>query len=242
MHWRLVTTLFLLSLSVALVAQDVYDEDVEEAPPRERWMGSVYVDFGIPLRQFERNINDNGLGFGGELLYNVQYQRPVWAGIGVHSFAFDDYSLIYTQVFDGEFFEYRELTASRMFAAHAIFRFQPDVDFIIQPYIQGGFGMHWFFTNTKIEDRAIDELVDQFGENRDSVLGYSLHFGLQYVPRGVPQFRIDLRVGYLRNASVEYMRYNPELGDVDSFPIDYFETRTSAVDILGLHSGVSFMF
>ncbi|MDX1409387.1 MAG: hypothetical protein R3330_14670 [Saprospiraceae bacterium] len=242
MSWRLISTLLILLLSVAVIAQDETNDAGEEVPPQERWQGSFYLDIGVPLRQFDQNINDTGLGVGGELLYNVQYRRPVWAGIGVHSFAFDDYSVIYTEIFDGEFFEYRELTASRMFAAHAIFRFQPEVNFIIQPYIQGGFGMHWFFTNTKIEDRDIDEVVDRFSENRDAVFGYSLYAGLQVVPRRSPEIRADVRVGYLRNASVEYMRYNAELGDVDSFPIDYFETRTSVVDILGLHAGVTFLF
>ena len=243
MFWRFLCFLcFVLISAASAQAQSEYTDKESDEEYAPQWLGSFYGDIGFPLRQFERNMDETGFGFGGELLYNVQYQQPVWAGIGVHSFAFDDYSLIYTEIFDGELFEYREVTASRLFVAHVLFRFQPDLNFFLQPYVQGGFGMHWFFTNTKIEDRDIDEIVERYKENKDSAFGYSLHAGLQFVPKGAPEIRVDLRVGYFKNPSAEYMRYDPSLGEEDSFPIDYFETRTSAVDFLGLHGGMTFLF
>jgi opacity protein-like surface antigen len=123
---------------------------------------------------------------------------------------------------------------------HGLMRFQPDVRFFLQPYLQGGAGMHWFYTNTKIKDTDYGQQVESINENRDAILGFALHAGFQYVPRSMPYIRFDARFGYFRNASVEYLRYNPNLpGAV--YPIEFFEPKVSAVDIFGIHLGVTMM-
>ncbi len=202
-------------------------------------MASMYIDWGIASHLFARNMNENhGFGFGGELLYNIQRDKPLWGGIGVHSFAFDDERLRYSQEIDGVFYNYEDHTASRVFMVHGMIRFEPDVKFFLQPYLQGGAGVHWYFTNTKIEDTDYDEQLESINESRDAVLGFALHAGLQYVPRSLPDIRVDARFGYFRNASVEYLSYNPNLTG-STFPIDDFETKISAVDIFGVHIGVT---
>ena len=203
------------------------------------WMASLYSDWGIASHLFARNMTENhGFGFGGELLYNIQDDKPLWGGIGVHSFAFDDERLPYSQEIDGVYYNYEDHTASRIFMLHGIIRFQPEVRFFLQPFLQAAAGVHWYFTNTKIEDTDYDEQVERINESRDAVLGFALHAGLQYVPKKLPDFRIDARFGYFRNASVEYLRYNPDLNG-GSFPIDYFEPKVSAVDIFGIQVGIT---
>jgi hypothetical protein len=197
-------------------------------------MTSMYLDWGFPARQFRSNMRENGIGFGGEALYNLQRGRPVWAGVGVHTFAFDDYSTTYTY--------YREKTTSRMFAAHGLIRFQPRIDYPVQPYIQGGAGVHWLFTNTKIRDTDAGEIADRINESRDAALGFALHAGAHYVPRKVPWVRADVRFGYFRNASVEYLRYNDRLSGPNGLPVESFERRVSVVDMFGLHIGFTLMF
>lgn len=200
----------------------------------------MYADLGVPLGQFDRNMGDNGWGLGGELLYRVQLNGPVWAGLGVHSFAFDNYSVRYIDMVD--FFEIEERTVSRLFTAGGVMRFQPEIDFPVRPYIQGTLGVHWFFTNTKFEDVAVDDVFDTINENRESVLGYGLHAGFQVIIKRVPEVCADARVGYFKNASVEYMRYNAGLSGPGGFPIEYFERKETAVDLLGVHLGVSVFF
>ena len=238
-------TSYLIVIILALCGLSICSASAQESDTVEvyypEWISSIYADFGIPLSYFADNLDKGGLGVGGEVLYNIKYRQPVWAGVGVHSFTFDNSSLGYAEIIDGELVNFDETTASRLFMAHFIVRFQPEIDFFIQPYLQAAVGMHWFFTNTKIEDVDFDEIVDRTKNNSDSVLGYGLHAGILIGPARSP-YKGDFRIGYFKNASVEYMRYNPNLGDIDSYPIDFFETRVSVVDILGIQAAFVYLF
>jgi hypothetical protein len=234
---KFISAVALSLLLLPLVAQD----DIQWLGPDRklsRWIASGYMDWGIAGHLFAQNMEENhGFGPGGEVLFNIQRRRPIWVGAGVHSFAFDDFRLTYMQEFDGILYTYEDHTVSRIFMAHGVIRFQPEVRFVLQPYIQGALGIHWFYTNTKVKDLDLAETVERINDNRAAVPGFTMHAGVQFVPRKLPDVRADLRVGYFRNASVEYLRYNPRTGG-GSFPIDYFEARTSPVDMIGINIGV----
>jgi hypothetical protein len=222
--------------TVSLCAQNEIDAPLIHT--ESRWTGSAYMDWGIASSHFSTNLDhDYGLGVGGEFLYRLQKGGPVWGGLGVHSFIFDRYTLRYSQELDGEIFNYQDRTASRVFMAHGLLRFQPKIRFVIRPYVQGALGVHWFFTNTTIKDTDANEILDRINENRASVIGVAMHAGFHIVPPRFPDFRGDVRIGYFRNASVEYMRYSDELGG--PFAIDAFERKESAVDLIGIHVGVA---
>lgn len=238
MNIRFLFFIGLECLAWSLPAQDGDDWHATEERLASPWMASMYVDWGIASQEFAYNLeNDHGFGLGGELLYNVQRNRPVWAGVGVHKFNFDRDKLRYSDTIDGIIYNYRDLTVSRVFMLHGMVRFQPEVDFPLQPYVQGAAGVHWFYTNTKIKDTDYDEEVDRINESRDAIWGFALHAGFQYVPEEVPELRIDTRFGYFRNASVEYLRYNPAIPG--NYPIDSFESKISPVDLFGIHIGLT---
>jgi len=225
-------------LVTILGAQNDIDAPLIKSEPR--FMTTAYFDWGIATRQFATNLDlNNGVGFGGEFLYRLQKTGPAWGGLGVHSFMFDRYDLRYSQEIDGEVYNYKDRTASRVFMAHGLIRFQPEVRYLLRPYFQGALGVHWFFTNTTIRDTDLSEIVDRINENRDAVIGFAIHAGLHIVPARLPFLRGDLRFGYFRNASVEYMRYSDRLSG--PFAVDAFERKTSAVDMLGVHVGVAFL-
>jgi hypothetical protein len=223
-------------LSSGVCAQNDIDAPLIRA--ESRWTGSAYLDWGIASGHFATNLDhDEGLGLGGEFLYRLQKGGPVWGGVGVHSFIFDRYNLLYSQELDGEIYNYQDRTASRLFMAHGLIRFQPKIRYPIRPYLQGAIGMHWFFTNTTIKDTDLNESIDRLSENRASVIGFAVHAGFHVVPPRFPDFRAEFRFGYFRNASVEYMRYNEDLGG--PFAVDAFERKESAVDLIGIHIGVA---
>lgn len=229
-----------LSLCIVEDTAAQWQNEEDKRKSKNSWMLSGYVDWGIATRAFARNLDRNhGFGIGGDLLASLQSNSPVWVGAGVHSFAFDSDRITYSQEFGGILYNFSERTTSRVFMAHGLVRFQPPVRFILQPYLQGGAGVHWFFTNTKIRDTDAGENTERINENRKAVLGYMVQAGIQYVPPRLPELRAEIRAGYFRNASVEYMRYNPTLGA--GIPAENFERRISAVDMLGIHIGVAFL-
>ena len=219
-----------------LVAQEAMDKPMLTQAPRV--MATAYFDWGFPVSYFGEHLHaDQGIGFGGELLYKFNPDQPVWVGAGIHTFRFDHYTVGYTQEIDGEFFNFEERTATRMFLAHALIRFQPELQYFLRPYLQGGLGMHWIFTNTKIKDVDVDEFVDRINEQRDAILGFALNAGVHLVPRRFPDFRADLRFGYFRNASATYLRFVEGRGAPNGLPIAYFEEKESAIDLIALHFG-----
>lgn len=233
---------FSLLIAFALVSGVLHSQKSDNWYKNEqnvrRWLAGMHLDWGIAAQQFARNLsNDNGWGLGGELLINIQKERPLWGGLGVHSFAFDRYSLQYSQEIDGQFYNYQDRTVSRLFMLQGLVRFQPDLRFFVQPYIQGAAGINWFYTNTKIRDIDYDEQVDRVNENRDAIWGFALQGGVHVVHDDLPDLRWDLRFAYYRNASVEYLRYNRALSG--NFPIDSFEPKISPVDLLGIHIGLA---
>ncbi len=206
-----------------------------------KWEVQVYFDFAIPIGEFGENLSNNGYGVGAEALYHVQ--EPVWIGIGMHSFRFDNNRITYEDQFGDDLVELREIAATRAMIVHAIFRFQPELNSIFSPYVQGGIGWHWFYTNTKIKDVENDEIIDQFNELRDSDLGIALHVGVQISPKSLQTLNIDVRFGYFKNSAVQYMRYDPDLNDSPGgYPIESFETKVSPVEFLGLHVGLMVRF
>ena len=77
-----------------------------------KWEVQVYFDLAIPIGEFGENLSTNGYGVGGEGLYHVQ--DPVWVGIGVHSFRFDNDRITYEDQFDDDIVELRELTETEL--------------------------------------------------------------------------------------------------------------------------------
>ena len=212
-----------------------------EDPGDARWEAQVYFDMAVPLGDLADNMSTVGIGVGGEALYHVQ--GPAWVGLGMQSYRFDNRKITYLEQFDNENFEVDELTASRSIAAQVIARFQPELNSIFSPYIQGGIGWHWFYTNTKIKDIENDETIDQFSEYSDSDLGIAIQAGVQISPDAMQALSIDLRVGYFQNGQIEYMRYNPDIiVSQGAFPVESFEVVLSTVQFIGLQLGLAVRF
>ncbi len=208
---------------------------------KARWHMEGYFNVGIPISEFGDNMNQTGYGGGGTLMYNVQ--GPVWMGITAYGGRFDNYGISYLEQDGSEFFEIEELTATRMSRVYAVFRFEPLEEVVFSPYIEGGMGWHWIFTNTKLTDVEFDEQIDRFSELRDSRLGFGIGGGVQVVPKASPAVGLNLRIGYVYNAQVEYMRYNPDIPlQPNAFPVEAFEIRESPIDMVTVDIGISFRF
>lgn len=206
-----------------------------------RFQAGGYLEVGIPTADFARHMESSGFGLGFEAMLSLKQRSPVWIGLGFHSFEFDSRSSIYIEEIEGFIYEFREKTASRMFVIHLLARYQPPIDFLLQPYVQMEAGYNHFFTNTKIEDTDLNEVVDRFPEHSSSAPGYAIMAGVHIVPSD-PLWGIDLRVGYFGNSSTDYLVYDEDRDTGQTFPIETFDERQSSVEIIGLHLGVRLAF
>ena len=208
----------------------------EEPTFGSRWLVQAHGTYAIPIGTFNANMRESGWGFGGEVLTSIK--GPVMAGLHVSGARFDNFAIGYNEVFDGELYEYDELTASRLLLGHVAVRFEPEIKGILQPYAQGLIGAHWYYTNTRIKDVGANEVVDRFNESSDVVLGFGAQLGLQVAPPKWQAFGIDLRAGYMTNGSVTYMRYDPRLTAPNGYPAEFFEEKTSPVQMITIQLGV----
>ena len=236
-------SLTILFLFASLLARG-QSFSMDEVPPDTIVAGfhmEAWFDWGIPIRDFGDNMYQDGFGFGVQMLYNVQ--GPVWLGLGMHTFRFDNFKISYFDFADGERYEIEEIAASRATMAHVVARFQPIHGEIFTPYLQANAGWHWFFSNSKLTDVEYDEEIDRINESQDSRFGYGLYAGVLITSRHLTNIGLDIRFGYLGNAAVDYLSSDPEeRGYNGGFPIEYFEANNSAVDMLNLNVGITIRF
>ena len=230
LHWF--CFIFFMAGSVFSHAQLLTFDSVHSA----RLLVQGNFSLGVPIGDFGQSMERNGVGWGAEALYRIQ--GPAWIGLGGGMLRFDNYSIGYYDYFDGEPFEIEELTASRAAMAHVLLRFQPAHGEVFTPYVQAAVGWHWYFTNTKLTDVEFDEVIQTFSEQSDSRLGYGLQAGMLLTWPGIPNMGLDLRAGYLGNAAVNYLIYEPEEATgISGYPIDSFVPVETVVDMINIQIG-----
>ncbi len=225
---------FLFIGFTSLSAQEVYIDSL----PRFMLHGSFNV--GVPQGFVKQHTENAGIGFNGEFLYRMRHNKPFLAGLSVTTVRIDSDFRNYVEVLDGEIFDARETTTSNVFNLSGVFRFHPEINSLFQPYVQGILGWNFFYTTTRNKDIEFNENFNSYTNSNDIVLSYGGQIGLQIIPN-IYYVRGDIRVGYLRNASVDFMSIDESMIFEGAFPVQYFEEHTSPVDFLTIQVGVTFL-
>ncbi|MFK8103198.1 MAG: hypothetical protein AB8G15_11760 [Saprospiraceae bacterium] len=230
--YKLLFTFLALFLLTTLHAQsdDVYEDQIYSKP---RLMIGLKGSVGIPYGEFWDKMEQVGFGFGGEVHYRVQKDLPIYAGISMTGFIFDLQSQNYYENINGFSILLREQTRTNIFMGHLQLRLKPDVNFFLEPYIDGLFGFKNLYNRTTVRDVEIDE-TDIINSSGDWASSFGGAVGVQ-----IPIFRdgasrgyIDLRMVYLKGTSADYLVRREEPNQNYANPIDAFETKNSATDML----------
>ena len=238
----LILVLFLSNYSIAQVAEveeENYEEEVEEEYNFKKsfFLGANF-QLGLPQGKFGDNINYTGWGFGGNVMWQFKKDVPVYGGIDF-SFQNYDFQAITEVTFDFE--EYETKTKNSIVLSHVQIRFYPEVDFFFQPYVEGMFGVKSLLTRTILTDKtdgADDQINSQF-ENSDFALSLGGAIGFE-IPLSKNHLFLDVRCSYLKGVSGEYyVRKEDDANFVQ--PIDVFEIKNSATDLLTLQVGIKLL-
>ena len=203
-----------------------------------RWMVSSHATLMIPQEPFERYSDNATPGFLFEAQYRVQYNKPFLAGLYYGESAISHYAFNYLTS-DGIDIRERATTRRKSFGISA--GFYPEINWLLQPYLQGHAGVAIFKTASILKDRDSQEEIDRITENSSSATSYGLDLGIHIVPN-IWYIRGDVRLGIVGNTSAEYMTLNEEDKGTTGFPVDYFEYHTSAGKWLKVSAGISFLF
>ena len=202
-----------------------------------RWMVSVHGDFMLPKEPIKKFSNHNEWGYHVELQYRLMYNEPFLGGL-----YFSEAGLSrYTKKYNTTDTEIKEKANTRRLEAGVTAGVYPEFNWQLQPYMQGRIGVALFQSSSILTDRESDEVIERISESTDYVLSYGLDLGVHIVPN-IWYVRGDVRVGFVANPSATYMLLNPDLITGAIYPIDAFETHTTAARWLKFSMGVTYVF
>jgi len=233
---------FFFNYSFAQVAEveeeeENYEEEIEFNFEKSIFLGTNF-QLGIPLGKFGENVNYTGWGIGGNLMWKFKSDVPIYGGI---DFSFQNYAFkALTEVtFDGEEFETR--TKNSIILSHAQFRFYPEVDFFLHPYVEGMIGVKSLLTRTILTDKTdgANEQLNSIFENSDFAFSLGGAVGFE-IPISKNYLFLDVRCSYLKGTSGEYY-VKKEDDSVFVNPIDVFEIKNSATDLFVPQIGIKFL-
>lgn len=225
----------LLSLSF-FSTQAQNDTDLED---RQKIKATASFNFlaGIPIGLFQERQQKTGFGFGGNMLFEVR--KPIAIGFDVAWQKYDNQSDFFID-FD-EFsnpFDVEEQVNNNILSFNGLIHIQPDINFFIQPYVEGTFGVNRFHTKTVFTDVTFDEQINVISNNSDWAINYGASVGfLVNVWRDL--LFLDLKCAYRVGNTAQY--YTRIEGANFTIPLDNFELKTSPTNILMPQIGVTFL-
>ncbi len=226
-------SLFILS-SVSLRAQTEMDAEVKT---KTKATASLNALAGIPVGIFDENQSRWGLGLGGNLLFEIR--EPISIGADFSWQSYDRESEFFIE-FDefGNPFDLKEEASNHILGFSGLVHVEPDLNFFIQPYFEGTFGVNRFYTKTVLTDVSLDEQINVNNNHSDWSLSYGGALGL-LINVWQDLLFIDLKCAYRVGNTAEY--YTRIEGANFTVPITNFELKTSPTNFLMPQIGVTFL-
>ena len=230
---------FFIVLNLSAQNEKVHKRDFSEPA---RWMAGIKGSVGIPYGEFWDKLGREGYGIGGEVHYRIKKDLPIYMGLSLSGFFFDAQTQDYYQNIDGFSVLFRERTRTNIFMGHLQVRIKPDINFFIEPYLDGLFGFKNLYNRTTVEDLEIEEIdiINNSGDWAYSLGGaVGIHF--PFLKDGASRGYFDLRLVYLKGTSADYLVRKENGNQSYTNPIDAFERKNSATDMLIPQIGFTFL-
>lgn len=234
-------TIFIAAVSLFFIGHPLESSGQYVIKALPRWLVSLHFDYMIPQPPVDKFLSGDEVGYHIEAQYRVQYNKPFLAGAYWSEAGLSKYVLEYTQTSPDGDTEIREKANTRRMETGCTVGFYPEINWLLQPYMQGRFGLAIFQTSSILTDKDSGESIDRISELRNVVPAYGLDVGIHIVPN-IWYVRGDIRVGLVANPSVTFMSLDEENKGTTGYPIDYFKQHTSSCKWLKVSLGVSYLF
>ena len=225
-----ITVLFVLSVQPALA--------------KSNFQGGLSFMAGFPQGDFKDNVDENGFGIGGEILYSPS-TSPFGIGISLGFMNYGEESRrepFSTTIPD---VEVEVKTTNNIVMGHLLFRAQSKIG-PIRPYADGLVGFNYLFTETKIEDVDDDDEIASSTNLDDGVFSYGAGGGVMLrlysgkTKKGkIWSILIDFGARYILGGEAEYLKEGSIKRVGGRVVFDKIQSKT---DILITHLGVTVEF
>ena len=229
----------ILCIIFLFAAFSLTGQKIIEALPR--WMASAHANYIFPQEPINQFLKDNKPGFQFEFQYRVQYNKPFLAGGYYNEYTLSKHVLKYVESTVAGDIHIKEKAITRRIETGITAGFYPEINWLLQPYLQGRAGLAIFQTSSILMDNDSHEEIDRISEQTSTVPAYGIDVGVHIVPN-IWYLRGDVRIGFVGNTSTTYMLHNEDNAGSSQYPIDYFDNYTSAGKWLKISTGVSFLF
>lgn len=169
------------------------------------------LDGGFPQGAFKDNVENNGFGIEGIFAYSIPYS-PLSMGLDLGFFTYGNASR--KEIFNPNIPEVRigVRTTNNIFTGHFFTRLESKQG-AIRPYADGLIGMHYLWTESRVEDDDNFETIASTTNFDDSALSYGFGGGLKFkVAESINdngdliRWFIDLRARYLFGGKADYLK------------------------------------
>ena len=222
-------------LFIFLQSGDAAAQYVIQALPR--WMVSFHGEVMIPRQPVNEFLDGDQWGYRIEAQYRIQYNKPFMMGGYFNEAGLSRYVIEYTN--NGT--NIKEKANTRRLETGMVMGFYPEVNWLLQPYIQGRFGVAIFTSSSILTDLDADELIDRFNEFSTAVNAYGVDFGVHIVPN-IWYIRGDVRLGIVANPSTKFLSLNEDKEGTVQYPIEAFDEHVSSGRWFKISVGVSYLF
>lgn len=224
-----------LTLAVMTLAASAQEEESAYSPWHIYLNGNFQL--GIPIESFRQNLDRTGFGGGGLLLLQIK-RLPVYGGLELSGITYDSESIRYAANVGGFNQDYKLVTRNNIFLGHAVVRFQPPVNFLIQPYVDGMVGFKNLYTRTTLQNQDTEE-SDGETDQHDWAFSYGGAAGIQLYLFKNKAICIDLRCAYVPGANAKYLIRRDDTNGPFNDPLDAFRETASPTTILMPQIGVT---
>ena len=230
---------FLLFCTTVLVPSPVFSQTIIEALPR--WMVSLHTEVMYPRQPIKEFLDGAQWGYRVEAQYRLQYNKPFMAGLYFNEAGLSKYTIKYTEMHPDGDLNIKEKATTRRLEAGLLIGFCPEVNWLLQPYVQGRIGMASFISSSVLTDTDENEVFDRIHSLTTNVNAYGLDFGVHIVPN-IWYVRGDVRIGIVANPSVKFLSLNEDKIDNVVYPIEAFDEHVSSGRWLKISVGISYLF
>jgi len=171
----------------------------------------VSLNSGFPQGTFKNNVESNGIGIDGLIAYSVPYS-PVSVGLDLGF-------ITYGSSTRKEFFNPNipeviigVRTTNNIFTGHFFTRIEARQG-PVRPYIDGLVGLHYLWTESKVEDDDAIETIASTTNFEDSAFSYGFGGGLKFKIAesfnengDLVRWFIDLKGRYLFGGEADYLK------------------------------------
>lgn len=215
----------------------------QEAPDNQIsaiWL-NLNFSVGIPQQAFRDRFDATGFGFGGSVLVDLP-SLPLQGGL---DFSYTGYerAKLDLEIDVGGFFEDFDLiTRNNIVQMYGVLRFEPPVNYFLQPYIDGLIGTKLLYTRTKLinRDNSEEGVVESNTEQSDWSFSYGGAIGLKVHLLEYPAVSLDLRCAYLPGTNATFLTKRPDVDQINiEDTIDAFEEKRAPTHLLMPQIGVS---